>query len=209
MAELQVHRFWKTYKPNRADPAVMDEVHFVEFGPTGAKSRTTTIDLVKNQIERLQPLEGSTDPAVIMSHMKADVIRRAYQAWVSGQEAPMDGTPLAAWNALQPEQAEAIRTMGIRTVEEIAGLTETTASRMPVPNKQELIKLARNFVETKDQVRLTAALTEKDQQIEQLRLENQERDEQVNSLTEKLEQMADMIANLQTEKPAKSGKKAA
>ncbi len=193
--QTQVHRIWKDYKPNPKDPGEMKETAWVEYGPVGDKARTTTIAKVDDIINRLQPLEGSSDPAVVIAHMRADIVRKAYEAFCKGEESPVEGTPLAAWNALSPEQSAALKLSGIRSVEEIAGLTESTASRMPFPNKQEIIKQAKAFVESKDQVRLAAALTKKDEEIALLRSENEERDQREAALMRKIDALAEMVAS--------------
>ena len=207
--QMQVHRFWKSYKQNPDDPGTLKEVHWVEYGPLGNKARMTNINTVGEIIDRLQPLEGSSDPAVVIAHMRADFIRKAYQSWLAGEEMPVNGTPLAAWNALSPEQAEAIKLQGIKTVEEIAALTESTAARMPFPNKLEMVKLAKNFVESKDQTRLAAALTKKDEEIASLRLENEERDAREADLARKVDQLASLLAEkeqAETDEPVKRGR---
>lgn len=61
-----------------------------------------------------------------------EVLRPRYEAWKKGQEAPLDGTPLKMWPAINAAQAKTLQGVGIRTVEELMLLTDSDADRIAI-----------------------------------------------------------------------------
>lgn len=192
--QLYVKRFFTKYKPDPRNAGEMVGIDYVEYGPLGGLDRTGNTDRVSNLLDRLQPLEDSQNPAVVMAHARGDIIRRAYDAWKQGREAPTHGTPLAAWNALNQEQVEAMIRVGIKTIEDVAGLTDASSSRLGLPNRNELIKQAQNFIDAKEQSRLAAKLSEKDAAIDALAVESEDAKAQIAELNRKL---ADLMAAME------------
>lgn len=207
---ITVHRFWTAYEPDLADPSKLRGVDWVAYGPMGKKDMTVSITRI-SQLNRLQPLAGSNNPAVQMAHERWALIEKHYNAWKLGQEVPLEGTPLAAWNAISPEEAEVFKVHGIRTVEEIALLTETHVTRIGLPKMSDRIRAAKNFLDAAEQHRLASRLNEKDGEVEQLRAENAESRAQINALMAKIDQLATMVADRGEEEaegeaePAKRG----
>jgi hypothetical protein len=194
MPALSVQRFWTEYKPDPSDPAKLIEVDKVAYGPVGMLDKSLVVSDVTRLYKTLQPLEGSQDPAVHQAHARWAAIEPLYKAYKSGQEAPLNGTPLAAWNALTPEQADVLKRNGIKTVEEISLLTDVHISRFPMPGLKDLIKQAKNFIDSADQTRFSAKLAEKDSEVAALQAENLERASQVAELMEKVKQLAEIVA---------------
>ena len=186
---IAIHKFWTHYEPDPQDPARLKAVDWVAYGPIGGHDRSVTHDRVA-RLARLQPLEGSQNPAVVMAHERWSIIEKHYRAWLAGQEAPVDGTPLAAWNALTPEQADVLRANSIKTVEDVAALTDTHIARLPLPNLRELIRQARHFIDAAEQTRFAASLAAKEREIESLKAENAERDAQIAALMQKVDGLA-------------------
>ncbi len=56
--------------------------------------------------------------------------RRAYEAWKNGQEPPLDGMPIRGWSVISPAQQEALVSLNIRTVEDLAQVTEDAMRRI-------------------------------------------------------------------------------
>jgi hypothetical protein len=56
--------------------------------------------------------------------------RKAYQAWLNGQELPPNGTAIRGWGVLSPAQQEMLLRMNILTVEDLAGINEEGAKRI-------------------------------------------------------------------------------
>jgi hypothetical protein len=141
-------------------PAKLKAVDWVACGPIGGNDRSVTHDRVA-RLAKLQPLAGAQNPAVEMAHLRWSIIEKHYRAWLAGQEPPVEGTPLAAWNALNPEQADVLRANSIKTVEEIAALTDAHIARLPLPNMRELIRQARHFIDASEQTRFAESLAAK------------------------------------------------
>lgn len=115
----------------------------------------------------------------------------AYDAWKSGQEAPAHGTPLGAWPGVNETQAEAIRAIGLRTVEDVAAMTDTIMARIRLPNARSIRDLAQRFITAKDDRAVEQALADKDREIADLRA--------------KMDQLADMVAASNVALPAAEG----
>ncbi len=56
--------------------------------------------------------------------------RRAYDAWKNGQEPPLDGMPIRGWSVISPAQQEMLVSLNIRTVEDLAQVTEDGIRRI-------------------------------------------------------------------------------
>jgi hypothetical protein len=56
--------------------------------------------------------------------------RDAFAAWESGQELPVNGTPILTWPAISPANVKMLLDLNIRTVEELAQATEEGLSHM-------------------------------------------------------------------------------
>jgi hypothetical protein len=195
---IAIHKFWTNYEPDPADPAKLKPVDWVAYGPIGSHDRSVTHDRVA-RLAKLQPLAGSQNPAVEMAHARWAIIEKHYQAWLAGQEPPTEGTPLAAWNALTPEQGDVLRANSIKTVEDVAGLTDAHITRLPLPNMRELTKQARHFIDASEQTRFAARLAEKEREVEALKAENAERADRIAALNEKVDALG--AARAAEEKP--------
>jgi hypothetical protein len=53
-----------------------------------------------------------------------------YEAFKRGQEASVTGTPLEMWPVLQPSQVAELKHQGIRTIEQLASLSDTSSGVM-------------------------------------------------------------------------------
>ena len=209
MPSIYVKKFMTRYRPSPSDPGQMIGIDWVEYGPLGGLDRTLNVSTVSSLLDRLQPLDDAQNPAVLMAHERSTVIRREYEAWKAGKEPVTNGTPLGAWNAVNSDQVEILNRVGIRSVEDVAALTDASASRVGLPNRNELIRLAKNFLESKDQSRLASKLAEKDDAIDALQSEAEEARAQMLAMKVQVEEMqARFEASQQDEEPAKKrGKK--
>lgn len=168
-APFVIYRFYTKYEPDRKDPAKMREIDMVEIGPLGLADKHK-IPLMISEISRVQDLGGSTDnPAIAAAHMRWNYIRPRYEAWKNNQQVPENGTPLAAWNGITPEQADVFKSRGIRTVEDIATMTDGLVVSFPFPNMRAVREQAKRFIESADQVRVAASLAQKDEEISNLK----------------------------------------
>jgi hypothetical protein len=205
---LQIQRFWTDYRPDPSDPAKLAPIDMVAYGPLGRTENALVMSRVSTVLA-VKPFTDPNDVASVMSHIKADFIRAAYEAWKAGQDIPLNGTPLAAWNGLSPEQAEVFKSRSIRTVEEISLLNEATRAHIPLPNLSGIIAAARRFVDSADQTRFAAQLAEKDTEIANHKMQLQDQGEQITALIGKVGQLAEMVAAQQTATEAQSEKRKA
>lgn len=173
-ANVRVIKFWTKYTPN--GKGGFKETDMVEYCAIGKAHMATTVASVSS-LGKLQPLEpGDDNMAVMMAHARWNSIKPQYDAWKQGREAPIDGTPLAAWPGISSEQAEFLRNMGIRTVEEIAEASDSIITRIPFPGARELRSSAQAFLKAADKTKVASELTdlkeklaERDEQLEDLR----------------------------------------
>ena len=176
---FNVLKFWTIYTPDGHDAdgnAKMRAVDMVAYAPIGKASMQLCIEAVA-RLAKVIPIEpGNENVAVLLANKRWDVIKLHYDAWKLGNEVPTTGTPLAAWPGVTPEQVQVLKTMGIRTVEEIRDASEGIISRFPFPNARELQRSAGLFLTSfdrdktsKDMARLEAASAEKDAQLEEMR----------------------------------------
>lgn len=165
-APIFVDRFFTKYKPDPADPARMIGVDYATYGSPGEIKATTT-----ERISRLAAVDEDPENeniGVRMARIRWEAIRPQYEAWKEGREAPIDGTPLAAWNLLQVEEADLLRSKRIRCVEDVAALSGEQIRALGLPNGHEIVRQAKAFVESLDATRGAAvidSLTAKNEEL--------------------------------------------
>lgn len=209
---IHIVRFWTKFKPDRNDKAKLVPVDMIAYGPVG-QTQKTLIHAEVNHLASIQ--EGGADetnPAIAMARARWDIIEPHYKAWKAGQEMPLVGTPLAAWNAITPESAEVFKSRGVKTVEDIASLTDAAIEGIPVPHLRDLKRNAKRFIDSAETTRFAAVLAEKDQKLDNQQLELTEQARQIAALMSRVDQLAELAAAKadDDEKPrAKSTQKAA
>lgn len=198
---LVVKRFWTEYKPSKTNPAEMEGVDKVELSHVGMLSKTTTIHTVKSLLS-LQPMGDRDNPAIVHAHERAAFVRPRYEAWKKGQEMPVTGTPLAAWNGVTPEQAAVLKAAGIRTVEEVAAINDSVRAGIKLPNLMALVDAARRWVAASDTRQFAASMAEKDHQLASQKAELdsykdavKEQGVQIADLLEKVNSLAVLVAS--------------
>ncbi|HXF89592.1 MAG TPA: hypothetical protein VNK48_14650 [Xanthobacteraceae bacterium] len=158
---------FKTKYITKPDGTLVAE-DWVEYGPLGAVDKTCN----EAPVAALAKIDTNADPANPAYQMALGrwlTIKPLYEAWKTGQEAPVDGVPLAAWPGVSSEQVELLRGMGFRTVEEIAEASDGLTARIPLPNAREIQANARRFLAARDQAKVAAKLGEKDREIAELK----------------------------------------
>jgi hypothetical protein len=121
--------FWIDYAPQ--DDGTIKEYEMVEWARKGTQGSTT-----QEKVLRLQKHDR-----VIW-----DVIKPHYEAWKRGAAAPIDGTPLAAWPGANPPLVKILANFNIKSVEDLADLTDATLAKVPLPNMRVYVKNAKAFV---------------------------------------------------------------
>lgn len=173
-ANVRVVKFWTKYKPDGLGG--FKEVDMVEYCAVGKANMATTVSTVAS-LGKLQPLNpGDENMAIMMAHARWNAIKPQYDAWKQGREAPLTGTALAAWPGISSDQAEFLRGMGIRTVEEIAEASDSIITKIPFPGAREMRSSAQAFLKSADKQKVASELTElrealrsRDEQLEEMR----------------------------------------
>lgn len=144
---------------------VFEDVEFIEKRTPGDK-----LNIVRRQVRAEDTHEFA----------------RQYQAFKAGQAEVVTGTPLKEWPAITRSQAESLAYHGIRTVEELANLSDGNAQTVG-PGMQALKQKAKDFIEkakgNAPAEKLRAELSLKDSRIEAL-------ERQMKDMAEKYEQQA-------------------
>ena len=169
------------------------EIEVVEYTRKGSQGATTPV-----RIEHLTRVKNGSSPDPIWL-----AIKPYYENWKAGKEAPIDGTPLAAWPGGTQHLTKALEAYHIRSVEDLANLTDGVLAKVPVPGIRSFRTQAKAFVDAQKTTAVVARdLIEKDKQIEALSGEVNELKELVKSLAAK------QGVTVTEEKPSKKKKAA-
>lgn len=159
-------------------------IDWVNIGPVGLVFTNTTWYRV-SELNPANIKRSDRDPEGL-SQMAMErrwaQIEKHYQAWLKGQELPLEGTPLAAWGGISKDVAEAFVKAGVQTVEEVAALRDTDKGRIPVPGVNDYIKAAKSFLDN-------AGRVDTDDRMKALEQNNQRLAEELKAATELLEQV--------------------
>lgn len=157
---FRVVKFWTEYRPSK-DP--IDWVEIAPEGPGYEKTRTS------HRVERLRPYAASETEKSGLSYKAMEarwsIIGPAYEAWKAGNEIPDHGTPLAAWSGVSVEQAQALKAMGIVTVEAVRDAGDATLAKLHMPNARQLPKLAADFLSGADAAAKDAKIAEMEDRL--------------------------------------------
>lgn len=160
-APFRIIKFWTEYKRTAAGMKAIDKM---EYCAIGMASRTTTVARIAD-LRRIHEAPDPDDVASNIAKQRWEFIEKYYNAWKAGQETPEHGIPLAAWPGITPDQADVLRTAGMRSVEDIANASDGIVNRINLPGIREIQKTAKLFLEAQDGVKTAEALAEKDKQI--------------------------------------------
>jgi uncharacterized protein YqcC (DUF446 family) len=141
-ANVVAQEFWKDYVS--APGGQMREVHMVRWSRRGDLHYHASVD----NVARLMKPIGDEDGGANISPLWA-ALKPAYEAWVAGQEPPVNGTALDAWPALNKRQAKAFIAAGYTSVEDIAAMPEGDIQKVQLPGVRNLREMARAYVANK------------------------------------------------------------
>lgn len=116
-------------------------------------------------VHTLKPADGQEGPMADLMRERWAVVEPAYKAWQAGEAVPENGTALAAWSGVTAEQVKLLRTMGITSVEAVAEMNDSAIAKLPFPNRRELPKLAKTFLERRGEVALAEQLANAQERI--------------------------------------------
>lgn len=140
-------------------------IDMVSWCPAGQADRS----VVNVSIQSLSRVHRSgvaeDNPAVVQARMLWDRIRPAYELWKKGEEIPIDGTPLAIANFLRAEDTEVLKRNGVRTLEELISMPESSRDKIPLPSIREKVAQAKRFLAAQDQNKVAAQIKARDDEV--------------------------------------------
>jgi hypothetical protein len=170
---IDVERFFTKFHPDPADASKMVGVDYVTYGPFGGLDRSKVTEKV-SRLMSVQAGGDSDNPSIQIAQARKAIIEEKYNAWKEGKEIPATGTPLAAWNLLQPEDAEILRSHRIYTVEDVSSLTDSLLQRIAIPNGRSMVEQAKLFLKSADANRAAADMAAMTLRMEALEAELRE-----------------------------------
>lgn len=155
---IRVIEFRTDYRPGK-EP--LEWVHYTgsdSYSENGQLSSSTW-----ERVKKLQPPEQiENDPdGLKMAALRYiwGQIEPHYLAWKEGNELPESGTALAAWGGVTGSQIAALKGVGIQTVEDLAGLSDSNMKAV-LPNMRDLRTMARQWMEGRPQAEQAAKMAE-------------------------------------------------
>jgi hypothetical protein len=112
----------------------------------------------------------------------ADYYAKAYARWKSGQEIPLEGTPIKSWPVISPSQVKLLLDIGIRTVEDLAGINDEVKARIGMGAGTLKNKAMSWIAQSQDKGTITMQMSSLQQENETLRLNLASLTEQVEAL---------------------------
>ena len=141
---------------------------WIEFHAPGQAQMSTCVKTINN-LARLKPLDpGSQNEGIRIGHMIWHMIKPTWEAWLEGQEAPVNGTPLNVWPGISPEQVELFKQYGMRSVEDIATMSDGIITKLPLPGIRDLKQSASLFLTASSQMQAAELLKSKEAEITEM-----------------------------------------
>lgn len=131
--EELVARDWVTYSPMHDPKSTTEEMIKVLMPP-----------------EELTEEEANKAEKYFLMRELWKQIEPAYKAWKSGNEIPLDGTPLSAWAGVTPEQIDVLRQGGVKTVQNLANMTEAQMGKIMLPGLRNLKSTAIEYLASRE-----------------------------------------------------------
>jgi hypothetical protein len=157
-------KFWTDYDEKNGQMVPCDWVKYAKKG-----TNNTATD---EKVERIK-----RNRAVWMA------LETYYVHWKKGEEAPVNGHPLATWPGISREQADKLKLLHIRTVEDVALMNDETMNRIGM-GALKLKQDAVAFMDAKKgDAAVAAQLVSRDNQIKELQ-------DQVSNLIEQLTELS-------------------
>ena len=137
-------------------------VDWVRYGNADSLNTSSTWARVKDLIPPDDMDEDRDRQGDKMRHMRAvwSQIEPRFRAWKEGAQMPEVGTPLTAWPGLNEAEIEAFNRSGLRSVEDVAEMSDSMIGKVHLPNAREHRKQARVFLEMSDKAAAMARVEE-------------------------------------------------
>lgn len=120
--------------------------------------------------------------------------RKAYDAWKSGQEIPLEGTPVKGWGLASPAQQDTLLRMNIRTVEDVALMNDDALRRFGM-GAMEMKNKALAYLAQADTGKAAAKMAELEGENALLKANLSSATETIQSLSARLEALEGMVKN--------------
>lgn len=124
--------FFTEYKPQ--PDGSLKSFDMVTCGKRGDVNWRQGYDI--NRLQKHQPPEWTA-------------LKPYYEHWKAGKEAPVNGVPLEAWPGATPQLVKALEPYHIKTVEDLADITEQTMSAIAMPGVRGIKANARAYIDAK------------------------------------------------------------
>jgi hypothetical protein len=139
---------------------------WVSYSPAHSPIGTKNVERIRHMIP--DPARVGNDPdGAKLAFMAARwaQIEPAYELWKSGQEIPLNGTPLEVCPLFNTGMIEVLHQVGIKTVEEVRDLSELHLMKVALPNMRDLKKQAGIFIDNMGGAAAAEREAEKDAQL--------------------------------------------
>lgn len=161
---IRILGFETRYLPDPMNKKLFKEVDYVEISQVGnAKYQVTPLRIVDVQRDTSGAATGS-DVGLLWQ-----VIQPAYEAWKAGEAMPEGGTPLSSWNGITPGLTKILKTFDVRSVEDVAALSDTMLQKIGIPGLRTVRDAARAWEQASGTREIATALAQKDAEIDALR----------------------------------------
>lgn len=134
--------FWTDYVPDPADASKTIARDMVKWTKRG----DLTTFAMTEQVARVQRPLKEMDGGVPLQNPVWEAIQPAYVRWKAGQDFVEDGTALEAWPGLAKGQTKVLRAAQIRTVEDLAAITDRDLGNIRLPDARKLRDRAQLFI---------------------------------------------------------------
>lgn len=137
--------YWKDFEPDPARPGELREVHYVKWGKRGDLQNYANVISIPLLQKTMKDADHGTaqDPVWV-------ALKPSYEAWLAGQEVPVDGTALEAWPALTKTQVRLFREHKYRTIEDVAAMAEHNLGQVKMPDVRRLRDMARAWMKNRE-----------------------------------------------------------
>lgn len=166
------------------------ETHWVKHAPIGGASSTINEERIRHIQIPDNPPDNITPEKLEAMRAKWAIIEPEYTAWLNGQQIATNGTSLTAWAAMTPEKVEVLRRVGVRSVEDVAHLTEGMLEKINLPNMRALRKEALLFLENRSASDAAQREADRDSKIDAQAMQIADLQEKLTAAMQLLEQAA-------------------
>lgn len=151
--------FWTDYVPDPAHAGQVvarDMVKWAKRGDLTTFAMTDSIARVMRPMKEMENGEPLPNPVWV-------AIKTSYDRWKAGQDYAEDGTALEAWPGLAKGQVKVLRAAQLRTVEDIAAVSDADLGMIKLPDARRLRDRAKLFLANQEgTAHLDKALAERD-----------------------------------------------